>query len=202
MFTGIISHLGKFSSFRKSQTELLIEAPPEILLERGDSLAINGVCLSLVWRDDKLLVFNLSKETLQTTNLRHLRRGQTLNLELPLSLSTPLGGHLVSGHVDTTEKVLALRKHPAGWRMSVSLKSEVRPFFILKGSVAVNGVSLTIASLGGASMDLELIPLTLEGTNLDSLRSGDAVNIECDIIGKYVYNMVLRGRPGGPPGPR
>lgn len=192
MFTGIISHLGKFSSFRKSQTELLIEAPPEISLERGDSLAINGVCLSLVRRENRLLVFNLSPETLQKTNLRHLRRGQILNLELPLSLSTPLGGHLVSGHVDTTEKVLALRKHPAGWRLSVSLKSEFRPFFILKGSVAVNGVSLTVAELGTASFDTEVIPITLEHSNLGILNRGDTVNIESDMIGKYVYNWISK----------
>lgn len=192
MFTGIISHLGKFSGFRKSQTELLIEAPPEISLEQGGSLAINGICLSLIRREKSLLVFNISSETLQKTNLRHLKRGHLLNLELPLSLSTPLGGHLVSGHVDTTEKVLSLRKHPAGWRLTVSLKPEFRPFFIPKGSVAVNGVSLTVAELGSASFDSEIIPVTLEHSNLGRLNRGDTVNIESDMIGKYVYNWISK----------
>jgi riboflavin synthase len=190
MFTGIISHLGKFTGFRAGKTELLVEVSADLPLQTGDSLAVNGVCLSLIRRERPSFVFNLSTETLQKTNFRFLKRGDLLNLELPLTLSTPLGGHLVTGHIDTTEKVLDLRKKPAGWRLSVSLKSEFRPYFISKGSVAVNGVSLTVAELGSASFDMELIPITMSQSNLGGLRRGDTVNVESDMIGKYVYNWI------------
>lgn len=190
MFTGIISHLGKFVGFRAGKAELQLEAPADLPLKAGDSIAVNGVCLSLIRREKASFVFNLSTETLQKTNFRQLKRGDCLNLELPLTLSSPLGGHLVTGHVDTTEKVLELRRKPAGWRLSLSLKPEFRPYFIPKGSVSVNGVSLTVAALGPASFDLELIPVTMEKSNLGRLRRGDTVNIESDMIGKYVYNWI------------
>ena len=190
MFTGIISFLGKFSGFRAGKTELQLEAPADLPLKQGDSIAVNGVCLSLIRREKTSFVFNLSTETLQTTNLRQLKRGDCLNLELPLTLSTPLGGHLVTGHIDTTEKVLDLRKKPPGWRLSISLKPEFRPYFIPKGSVSVNGVSLTVAALGPTSFELELIPITMEQSNLGRLKRGDIVNIESDMIGKYVYNWI------------
>lgn len=195
MFTGIIGYLGKFLGFRAGRTELLIEGPAGLSLNVGDSISVNGVCLSLVRREkSSLLIFNLSSETLQRTNLRLLKRGDLINLELPLTLSTPLGGHLVTGHIDTTEKVLSLRKRPPGpgWRLAVSLKPEFRPFFIPKGSVSINGVSLTVAELGKASFEVELIPVTMEQTNLGRLKSGDSVNIESDMIGKYVYNWISK----------
>jgi riboflavin synthase len=190
MFTGIISHMGKFSGFRLGQKELLIEVPAGLTLGLGESIAVNGVCLSLIRRERGVLAFNLSSETLQKTSFRFLRRGDRLNLELPLTLSTPLGGHLVTGHIDTVEKVLDLKKKSSGWSLRLSLEPEFRPFFIPKGSVAVNGVSLTVARLAPASFDVEIIPVTLEQTNLGGLKRGNAVNIECDMIGKYVYNWV------------
>jgi riboflavin synthase len=196
MFTGIISHQGDFRGYRKGRAELWIEAPGlGARLQRGDSLAVNGVCLSLVEARGGALSFNLSAETAASSNLGRLKPGDRLNLELPLTPAGLVSGHLVTGHVDGVGKVITVAERRPGKRMSVAFPADLRPFLVPKGSVAVNGVSLTVASLGTSFMDLELIPLTLEGTNLSSLRSGDAVNIECDIIGKYVYNMVLRGRP-------
>lgn len=198
MFTGIISRQGTFRGFRKGRGEMLVEAPgfaPK--LAAGESVAVNGVCLSLLASDREGLCFNLSRETLEKTTLGALKPGDRLNLELPLTLASPLSGHLVSGHVDAVGKVLKVSSRPPGKRVTLSFPPALRPFFISKGSVAVDGVSLTIASLGPASFEVELIPLSLEGTNLGSLRGGAAVNLECDMIGKYVYNWLSQGRKTG-----
>jgi riboflavin synthase len=198
MFTGIITHQGVFRGFGRGRRELVVEAPglaPAPV--PGGSLAVNGVCLSLLGAGRDGLRFDLSRETLDKTTLGGLRPGDRLNLELPLTLSTPLGGHLVTGHVDAVGRVLKTAARPPGKRLTVSYPAALRPYFIPKGSVAVDGASLTIASLGAASFEVELIPLTLESSNLGRLRAGARVNIECDMIGKYVYNWLSeRRRPG------
>lgn len=191
MFTGIIHHIGLFKEYRLGKQEMALEAPESFArLERGESLAVNGVCLSLVRKEKNALFFDLSKETLSRTNLGSLRRGDKLNLELSLTLSSPLSGHLVTGHIDSTGKVLSICKRNSGKRMSISFPRDLKPYFIPKGSVAVNGVSLTIAELKSSSLEVELIPITLDQSNLGHLKPGDKVNIECDIIGKYVYNWI------------
>lgn len=193
MFTGIITSMGVFQGYRQGRREILIESPEAApKLEIGASLAVDGVCLSLVRRDGSGLIFDLSKETLERTTLGLLRAGDRLNLELPLTPASLLSGHLVSGHVDGLGKVARLVAKRPGKRMTVSLPRELRLYFVLKGSVAVNGVSLTIAALGEGTFETEIIPLTLEGTNLGRLRAGDSVNLECDMLGKYVYNYLKR----------
>ncbi len=195
MFTGIVSHLGLFKGYRQSRQVLEIEAPGlGSELKTGDSLAVNGVCLSLFETKGEFLLFNLSQETMSRSNLNSLRPGVRLNLELPLTLSTPLSGHLMTGHVDGLGKVIRFEPRRPGKRLFLSYPPDLRPFFVPKGSVALNGVSLTVASLSPSAMEIELIPLTLEGTNLGSLKPGDPVNIECDIIGKYVYNWMFQGK--------
>jgi riboflavin synthase len=189
MFTGIIKHTGVFKGYRNGKREIGIDAPAVTdLLDLGESLAINGVCLSLVKKERDTLYFNLAEETLQQTTLGSLRPREHLNLELPLTLATPLSGHLVTGHVDGKGRIIKIQKRGEGRRLTVSLQPELRPFFVPKGSVALNGVSLTVADLGRSSFDVELIPLTMKDTNLNDLKTGDEVNIESDIIGKYVYN--------------
>ena len=198
MFTGIITHQGTFAGYRRGRQELVIEAAGLAdKIHPGDSLAVNGVCLSLLGAEKGSLRFNLSEETLSLTNLGTLKPRERLNLELPLTLASPLSGHLVSGHVDAVGKILRTAERSPGRRIRLSFPREVRPFLVPKGSVAVNGVSLTIASRGPSSMDIELIPLTLAGTNLGGLRAGAAVNLECDIIGKYVYNYLVKDRKMG-----
>jgi len=198
MFTGIITHQGTFTGYRRGRQELVIEvAGLADKIRPGDSLAVNGVCLSLLGAEKGSLRFNLSKETLSLTTLGGLKPREKLNLELPLTLAAPLSGHLVSGHVDAVGKILRTAERSPGRRITVSFPREIRPFLVPKGSVAVNGVSLTVASLGPSSMDIELIPLTLEGTNLGGLRTGATVNLECDIIGKYVYNYMVKDRKTG-----
>jgi riboflavin synthase len=195
MFTGIIVSTGLFKGYRRGRHEMQLEAAdlaPK--LEPGASLAVNGVCLSLVSKDKGALAFDLSQETLGRTNLGALRPGARLNLELPLTLGSLVSGHLVSGHIDAVGKVVRLVEKRPGKRLLISFPSGLRPYFIPKGSVAVNGVSLTIAALEAATLETELIPLTLKGTNLGDLRSGDPVNLECDMIGKYAYNRLMPGR--------
>lgn len=195
MFTGIIHHSGVFKGFRLGKKEMAVEAPTiPSQLEIGESVNVNGICLSLIRKENRILFYNLSQETLQRTTLGSLRPGAVLNLELALTLSSPLSGHLVAGHVDFTAKVLKMVSRKPGKRLTLSLPREFRPYFIPKGSVAVNGVSLTVASLGPSSFDVELIPITLEKSNLTGLRTGNAVNVECDMIGKYVYNWITQGK--------
>jgi len=193
MFTGIITHIGSFRDYRTGKREMAIEAGElASLLEIGDSLAVNGVCLSLTRKEKTILCFDLSKETLSRTSFGSLRRGDRLNLELSLTLSSPLSGHLVTGHIDSTGKVMAIQKRGAGKRMTISFPPDLRSFLILKGSVAIDGVSLTIAELKSLSFEVELIPITLNNSNLGLLKPGNIVNIECDMIGKYVYNWLSK----------
>ena len=193
MFTGIITHIGSFRDYRTGKREMAIEAGElASRLEIGDSLAVNGVCLSLTRKEKTILCFDLSKETLSRTSFGSLRRGDRLNLELSLTLSSPLSGHLVTGHIDSTGKVMAIQKRGAGKRMTISFPPDLRSFLILKGSVAIDGVSLTIAELKSLSFEVELIPITLNNSNLGLLKPGNIVNIECDMIGKYVYNWLSK----------
>ncbi len=191
MFTGIIHHTGLFKGYRQGKQEIAVEAPAlSSQIEIGESLAVNGVCLSLTKNEKNRLFSNLSQETIKKTNLSSLRQGEKLNLELPLTLSSPLSGHFVTGHIDSRGKVLKVSEKKPGKRMTISFPSELRPYFIPKGSVALNGASLTVADLRASSLEVELIPITLKNSNLGDLKGGDTVNIECDMIGKYAYNWM------------
>jgi riboflavin synthase len=190
MFTGIITHRGTFKGYRRAKTEMILEAPGiTARLSVGDSVSVNGVCLSVIRKDSRRLYFNLSRETLGLTTLGSLRPGREVNLELPLTPSSLLGGHLVSGHVDYRAKLVRAVPKPPGKRLILSLPPKFRPYIVLKGSVAVNGVSLTVAGVGPESFEVELIPVTLAQSDLGAVRAGDEVNVECDMIGKYVYNL-------------
>jgi riboflavin synthase len=191
MFTGIISHTGIFRGYRQGKREMAVESP-EIIprLKTGESLAVNGVCLTLVRGEQNMLFFNLSRETVERTTLGSLRQGRALNLELPLALSSGLSGHLVTGHIDGKGRVVLLQEKPPGRSLRLSYPAGLKHFFVPKGSVAVDGVSLTIAALGQGFIEVELIPLTLKNSTIGLLKRGEEVNLECDIIGKYVYNYL------------
>ena len=193
MFTGIVQSSGRFRGFAKGRTELLVEAPG-LTVEIGGSVAVDGVCLSVIRREDKIRAFNLSQETLSRTTLGRIKPEAPLNLELPLTLSAPLGGHLMSGHVDFVGTLKRVQAKSPGRRLVFGLPPEFRRYFISKGSVAVNGVSLTVAALGRTTFEAELIPVTLDKSNLSSLRPGAEVNVECDMVGKYVYNWISQGK--------
>jgi riboflavin synthase len=194
MFTGIISHQGRFRGYGRGRAELTVEAPGLAgKVATGDSVAVNGVCLTLAGIERGACRFDLSKETLARSTLGGLKPGDILNLELPLTLASPLGGHLVSGHVDGVGTVTRIVSRPPGKRLALSFPPALRPFFVPKGSVAIDGVSLTVAALCASSLEAELIPTTLAATNLGGLRPGARVNLECDVIGKYVYNWISEG---------
>ena len=193
MFTGIIHHSGKLKGFREGRKKFVVEAP-EIAGRAGigDSIAVDGVCLSVVGADGRLLTFDLSPETLSKTTLGSLPAGARLNLELPLTLQTPLGGHMMTGHVDFVTRVKRIVLRRQGRRLVLALPAAYRPFFIPKGSVGVNGVSLTVAALTAGVFEVELVPVTLDKSNLAGLKPGSTVNVECDMVGKYVYNRIFR----------
>jgi riboflavin synthase len=183
--------MGIFRGFRENKREMIVEAPGFAgRIAPGGSVAVDGVCLTLVRKAGEAMVFNPAKETLERTNFSGRRVGDPLNLESPLTLADPLGGHFVSGHVDYTGKVKSLVSRPPGLRLAVALPAEFRPFVVSKGSIAVNGVSLTVAAVKPLSFEIELIPATLARTNLTRLRTGAAVHVECDMLGKYVYNFL------------
>jgi riboflavin synthase len=193
MFTGIITHQGEFLGFQRGRQEMgLSVSGPGLSLALGDSLAVNGVCLSLIRRERDSFYFNLSQETLETTTLGSMKRGDPLNLETPLTLASPLGGHMVTGHIDGIGRIRKVSQRGGGKRIAVAYPPELKSFFVPKGSVALDGVSLTIASLTSSVLDVEVIPITLEQTHLGLWRPGRGVNIECDIIGKYVYNWTSK----------
>jgi len=185
MFTGIIEVCGKTKEISTGKGRLSIETGwPDV--QAGESIAVNGACLTVRQSAKGLLVFDLSRETLQRTTLGRLRTGAPVNLERALRLSDRLGGHLVTGHVDGKGRIVNLRKIGSGKEMSVYFPTELRKYLFLKGAVAVEGVSLTVAGLSGSRFSAALVPYTLEKTNLGEKRVGDEVNLEVDILARYL----------------
>lgn len=191
MFTGLIATTAALVKLeKKNRPVLTIRAALDKPLAVGDSLAVNGVCLTLIEQKQDLLRFNLATPTLRLSNLGDLPVGSPLNIELPLTLNDFLGGHLVSGHIDGTVRVRALNKGDQNSRFVFSFRErEWRKFIVPRGSVALNGVSLTVSEVSESWLAVEIIPQTLATTNLNHLRVGERVNIELDMIGKYLYNF-------------
>lgn len=161
---------------------------------KGASIAINGTCLTVVRRNGGSVDFDVSPETLRLTNLGGLVPGDRVNIEPPLTAKDPIGGHWVSGHVDAVAKVLERERQPGGFmRMRVALPSKLRRFVALKGSIAVDGTSLTVTKIGRGYFESVLIPETLSGTTLGRRRPGDKVNLEVDLLARYLERL-LAGR--------
>ena len=191
MFTGLIAATAALVKLeKKNRPVLTIRAALDKPLAVGDSLAVNGVCLTLIEIKKDLLRFNLAAPTLRLSNLGDLPVGAVLNIEFPVAADGLLGGHLVSGHIDGTVRVRAINKGDQNSRFIFSFRErEWKKFLILRGSVTLNGVSLTIAEIRDSWFAVEIIPHTLASTNLQFLRIGQRVNIELDLIGKYLYNF-------------
>ena len=191
MFTGLIAATASLVSLEKKTSPILtvrvaLAKPPAI----GDSVAVDGVCLTVIERKKDLLRFNLAAPTLKLSNLQDKPVGSPLNIELPLTLNDYLGGHMVSGHIDGTVRVRALNKGDGNSRLTFTFRErEWRKFIVERGSVALNGVSLTVAEISASWFAVEIIPQTLAVTNLKLLRVGERVNIELDQIGKYLYSF-------------
>jgi riboflavin synthase len=197
MFTGIVEEIGLIAEVtdRAATRRLVVRAT--IALEGGEigaSVAVSGACLTIVERGDAWLAFDVGPETLARTTLGRLQPGDRVNLERPLRLGAALGGHLVLGHVDGVATVEAVTRVESTARVRIALPGpELEPLLVPKGSVAVDGVSLTIASLAQGAFEMMLIPHTLEVTTLGALRVGQPVNVEADVIGKYVVrSLALR----------
>lgn len=192
MFTGIVEEVG---SVRRAGAGALVVGCDTIADDSGlgASVAVSGVCLTVVERSSRTLRFDLSPETLDRTTLGALRQGQRVNLERPVTLAARLGGHLVQGHVDGLAEVASLTKDGTGNAvLRVLLPTRLLSGVVQKGSVAVDGVSLTVAAIDGDAIDIALIPHTLAATTLGELRTGDRCNVETDVIAKYVERFLER----------
>lgn len=195
MFTGIITQLGdvKKASVRKGLLELRVEAAPIAKeLKRGDSVAVNGVCLTATEASRKVFHAQAMGETLARSTLGTLGRGQRVNLELPARLADRLGGHLVQGHVDGVAEVVRAEYEAGARHLWLRTGDELLRYMVPKGSVALDGVSLTLVDVGRTTFQIAVIPHTLDATTLDRLSVGSRVNVEVDVIAKYVQRFVER----------
>ncbi len=197
MFTGLIEEVGKVKEvLRKSGgVQLKVESSKVIEDSKvGDSICVNGVCLTVVEVKGSSLTFFLSPETLKRSSLYLLKVGDFVNLERALKLSDRLGGHILQGHVDTTTKITSIKREGEGFRFTFALPRNFAHLLVEKGSVGIDGISLTVASISYSSFSVAVIPHTYENTNLKLKRTGDLVNLEFDIIGKYVERMLKLSR--------
>jgi len=195
MFTGLITDVGRVKSLRKEAcARLVVDAGPlSENLRIGDSLAVNGACLTVSAISAGDLWFDVVPETLSRTNLGDLRAGDLVNLERPMRAGDEFGGHFVLGHVDGVGLVKRLSRNAAGAELEIAAEEDIMRYIVEKGSVAVDGISLTVARVASGSFTAALIPHTLEATNLGARQAGDRVNIETDIIGKYVERFMRAG---------
>ncbi|MCS7278082.1 MAG: riboflavin synthase [Aquificaceae bacterium] len=193
MFTGLVEQVGSVESLKGSR--LAIRASFEDV-KIGDSVAVNGVCLTVVSINKNLFEFDLSEETLSRSNLRFLKSGDLVNLERALRPFDRLGGHILQGHVDFTTPIIQLIQRGQHWSLSVRIKEGYEPFFVEKGSVGIDGISLTINSIEGNIISINIIPHTYKNTNLRIRKPGDLVNVEVDLIGKYVVNYLKKVKGG------
>ena len=195
MFTGLIEEVGKVVASTGSSPQLEIAAPRTAKTScRGDSIAVNGCCLTLTSRRGNRLTFDLLEETIARTNFKKLRRHDPVNLEGALLAEGRLGGHFVQGHIDCLSRIVAFDKKGADFRLEVELPAEFAQYVARKGSVALNGISLTVGEVLPKSFVAWIIPFTKRHTNLDRAQAGDLVNVEFDILAKYVERaLAIRG---------
>ncbi len=203
MFTGIIEHVGKVEGLELSNDggRLRVdisgawdEAAP---LKVSDSIAVNGCCLTVVECDADHFAADLSGETLRRTSLGEKRPGGPVNLERPLTAGARLGGHFVQGHVDTVGRVTRLVREGDNWWLSVRVPEDFQRYIAEKGSIAIDGISLTVARWHDGVADFAIVPFTYEHTSVHALTVGDSVNVECDILAKYVESLI-EARQGHP----
>ena len=197
MFTGLVEEIGLCEDLQRSagSARLMIQAPGiSCGVKIGDSISVNGCCLTAISIREGVMAFDLLDETLQRTNLKDLISGRKINLERSLLADGRLGGHFVQGHVDATIPVVAILQQGSDLRIDFKVPPEFAAYVAYKGSVAINGVSLTIAEVTADSFAVWIIPHTASHTNLGDLREGDLVNLKCDMLAKYAARiMQMRG---------
>jgi riboflavin synthase len=195
MFTGLIEEVGTVVavSARNHGTELQIAAPGTAKhVNPGESIAVNGCCLTVTSCRNDLLTFDLLQETIARTNLHDLHQNSPVNLERALRADGRIGGHFVHGHVDSVAAIVGFVGKGADFRLEVELPEDSRHYVVSKGSIALNGISLTVADVLPTSFVVWIIPYTKRHTNLDRATTGDLVNLEFDVLAKYVERMIIR----------
>ncbi len=195
MFTGIIKETGIISRIIDMGEDKEFEIKAEKLIEdinTGDSISINGVCLTVKSFDSGSFTFDISSSTLKYTNLGDAKTGDIVNLEDALSLEDKLGGHFVSGHIDGVSSVIDIKRTGRSYEMTFSLGSEIAPFIAGRGSVAIDGISLTVTEVDSDSFKTVIIPHTFENTTLGKKGTGETVNIEADMLARYIVNYISR----------
>ena len=205
MFTGLVESTGEVLLFeqREGAARLVVGAPGIAgRLREGDSVSVSGVCLTALGieaeRGRQLFAADLAEETIARTTLSRLKAGAVVNLELPTQAGAPLGGHVVQGHVDGVGRVTSFEPVAGGndYVLAIAVPSELTRYIVAKGSLTIEGISLTVAAIDGIQVRVAIIPHTAEVTNLRSLKAGDAVNLEVDVIAKYVEKMFGTPRAG------
>ena len=194
MFTGLVLGVGRIASVDRSESgaRIAVETPLVAELQTGDSIAVNGVCLSATSLQNGSFLADAMNETLSRTSLGDLAPGAQVNLELPLRASDRLGGHVVQGHVDGVGRIASVTEDGFARRVQVDAPADVLRYVIEKGSIAVDGVSLTVTGVDSRSFTVSLIPDTLLRTNLGHAAVGDRVNLEVDVLAKYVEKLIRR----------
>jgi riboflavin synthase len=193
MFTGLVEEVGRVRWIRATDQGIQLEITAPTIAPQahtGDSIAVNGCCLTVTAHRAEQVTFDLLEETLDRTNLRQLRRDTLVNLERPVRAGGSLGGHFVQGHIDCAAPILALEETGKDYRLEVELLPEFARYVADKGSIAVDGISLTVADVGRSSFTVWIIPHTRRATNLQAAEAGQQVNLEFDILAKYVERMV------------
>ena len=201
MFTGIIEELGRVRQVEKRGEDARIEIEARMVTDGssdGDSIAVNGVCLTALDVKPDSFAADVSKETLSRSTLGNLKPGSPVNLERAVTPMTRLGGHIVQGHVDARGKFLESKNHGDSWTFRFAYPKEIARYLVFKGSCAVEGISLTIANLTDDYFEIAVIPKTFEVTNFSRLKPGDEVNLEVDVIAKYVERMLTTSAVSSP----
>ena len=198
MFSGIVYNQGLVKSIKKNpryvRGSLVIEIVSNISFKKsdiGESVCCDGVCLTLIRIKKKSFLFYLSQETLNRSNFKNIKVGKYINIEKSLYHGKKISGHYIQGHVDTTSIVKSIKIIDRSWNVNFSLEKKYKKFIVEKGSVSINGVSLTISKVRVNSFQITIIPHTLRLTNLINLKRGDKVNVEFDIVGKYLNNIYI-----------
>ena len=192
MFTGLIESVGEVAEVKPVEAGFTLRIGTVVAadLQRGESVAVNGVCLTVVEQASGSFSAEIGPETANVTSLGDLKPGALVNLERAMPANGRFGGHMVLGHVDGTGTIQSIRPEADFWWVTVSYPAALAPYLIHRGSVAIDGISLTIAKLEKTTLDVQIVPFTWSHTNLRALRAGDRVNLECDMVGKYVLRAM------------
>ena len=191
MFTGIVEEVGKIKNINNSGLSVYASKVLEGTI-LGDSIAVNGTCLTVVRMDDESFTVDLEPETIKRTGFGDMGESNVVNLERPLSADGRLGGHIVQGHVDGTGKITSIKGDADCFIISIRSPKKLMPYIVSKGFITIDGISLTVVKRNTASFTISVIPYTLEHTNLKSKQAGSLVNLEVDIVAKYVENLMTK----------